>query len=164
MTRLTVLNYQFVCFGLQEEGLRRRDYLFHGLNPSNSSNCLIFFSYLSPSYLINLFIYQSSSIFLFRLIRRVTIVESTVTIHTIYNWLYSIFFYLGPSISIYIYLSIFNYLSISACKKGNVEIVEYLISVCQADLEQRGQYEVSDDRYKYNTEQLSVSPSISLTV
>lgn len=33
-----------------------------------------------------------------------------------------------------------------ACKKGNVEIVEYLISVCQADLEQRGQYEVSDDR------------------
>jgi len=32
-----------------------------------------------------------------------------------------------------------------ACKKGNVEIVEYLISVCQADLEQRGQYEVSDD-------------------
>ena len=33
-----------------------------------------------------------------------------------------------------------------ACKKGNVEIVEYLISVCSADVEQRGQYEVSDDR------------------
>ncbi|XP_023335269.1 protein fem-1 homolog A [Eurytemora carolleeae] len=33
-----------------------------------------------------------------------------------------------------------------ACKKGNVEIVEYLISVCQADVEQRGQYEVLDDR------------------
>jgi len=33
-----------------------------------------------------------------------------------------------------------------ACKKGNVEIVEYLISVCQADVEQRGQYEVQDDR------------------
>ena len=44
-----------------------------------------------------------------------------------------------------------------------MEIVEYLISVCQADLEQRGQYEVSDDRYKYNTEQLSVSPSIRLS-
>jgi len=33
-----------------------------------------------------------------------------------------------------------------ACKKGNVEIVEYLISTCQADVEQRGQYEVLDDR------------------
>lgn len=33
-----------------------------------------------------------------------------------------------------------------ACKKGNVEIVEYLISACQADVEQRGQYEVLDDR------------------
>jgi len=34
----------------------------------------------------------------------------------------------------------------NACKKGNVEIVEYLISVCLADVEQRGQFEVSDDR------------------
>ncbi|XP_013786210.1 protein fem-1 homolog C-like [Limulus polyphemus] len=31
------------------------------------------------------------------------------------------------------------------CKKGNVEIVEYLIQVCDADVEQRGVYEVSDD-------------------
>lgn len=33
-----------------------------------------------------------------------------------------------------------------ACKKGNVEIVEYLVAECQADVEQRGQYEVQDDR------------------
>ena len=33
-----------------------------------------------------------------------------------------------------------------ACKKGNVEIVEYLVSACDADLEQRGLYEVQDDR------------------
>merc|ERR1711963_215881 len=33
-----------------------------------------------------------------------------------------------------------------ACKKGNVEIVEYLISVCKANVEVRGQYEVQDDR------------------
>ena len=33
-----------------------------------------------------------------------------------------------------------------ACKKGNVEIVEYLVSVCSANLEQRGLYEVQDDR------------------
>ena len=33
-----------------------------------------------------------------------------------------------------------------ACKKGNVEIVEYLVSVCEANLEQRGLYEVQDDR------------------
>lgn len=33
-----------------------------------------------------------------------------------------------------------------ACKKGNVEIVEYLVSVCKADVEVRGQYEVQDDR------------------
>ena len=32
----------------------------------------------------------------------------------------------------------------SGCKKGNVEIVEYLISVCQADLEQKGEYTVSE--------------------
>lgn len=32
-----------------------------------------------------------------------------------------------------------------ACKRGNVEIVEYLISACNVDLEQRGLYEVPDD-------------------
>lgn len=32
-----------------------------------------------------------------------------------------------------------------ACKKGNVEIVEYLIVHCDADLEQRGMYEAPDD-------------------
>ena len=33
-----------------------------------------------------------------------------------------------------------------ACKRGNVEIVEYLVSVCKAKVEVRGQYEVQDDR------------------
>lgn len=33
-----------------------------------------------------------------------------------------------------------------ACKRGHVEIVEYLITVCNADIEQRGMYEVPDDR------------------
>ncbi|XP_067007719.2 protein fem-1 homolog A [Anabrus simplex] len=33
-----------------------------------------------------------------------------------------------------------------ACKRGQVEIVEYLITVCDVDLEQRGMYEVPDDR------------------
>uniref|UniRef100_T1JDN3 Uncharacterized protein n=1 Tax=Strigamia maritima TaxID=126957 RepID=T1JDN3_STRMM len=33
-----------------------------------------------------------------------------------------------------------------ASKKGNVEIVEYLITQCDADLEQRGLYEVPDDK------------------
>lgn len=33
-----------------------------------------------------------------------------------------------------------------ACKKGNVEIVEYLIIQCDADVEQRGMFEVPDDR------------------
>lgn len=33
-----------------------------------------------------------------------------------------------------------------ACKKGNVEIVDYLITQCDADVEQRGMYEVPDDR------------------
>ena len=37
-----------------------------------------------------------------------------------------------------------------ACKKGNVEIVEYLITVCDADVEQRGKYEVPDDRSVHN--------------
>ncbi|XP_060806925.1 protein fem-1 homolog A isoform X2 [Amyelois transitella] len=32
-----------------------------------------------------------------------------------------------------------------ACKRGNVELVEYLVHVCDADLEQRGVYEVPDD-------------------
>ncbi|XP_026754117.2 protein fem-1 homolog A [Galleria mellonella] len=33
-----------------------------------------------------------------------------------------------------------------ACKRGNVELVEYLVHVCAAELEQRGVYEVPDDR------------------
>lgn len=33
-----------------------------------------------------------------------------------------------------------------ACKRGHVEMVEYLITVCNADIEQRGMYEVLDDR------------------
>lgn len=33
-----------------------------------------------------------------------------------------------------------------ACKKGNVDIVDYLITHCDADVEQRGKYEVPDDR------------------
>ncbi|KAH6945748.1 hypothetical protein HPB50_009743 [Hyalomma asiaticum] len=33
-----------------------------------------------------------------------------------------------------------------ACKKGNSDIVEYLVTMCGADLEQRGVYEVTDDR------------------
>jgi len=37
-----------------------------------------------------------------------------------------------------------------ACKKGNVEIVEYLITVCDSDVEQRGKYEVPDDRSVHN--------------
>ncbi len=37
-----------------------------------------------------------------------------------------------------------------ACKKGNVEIVEYLISTCGADVEQRGLYEVPDDHSVHN--------------
>ena len=32
-----------------------------------------------------------------------------------------------------------------ACKKGNVEIVEYLVSVCNANVEVKGLYEVQDD-------------------
>lgn len=37
-----------------------------------------------------------------------------------------------------------------ACKKGNVEIVEYLLSTCDAQVEQRGRYEVPDDRSVHN--------------
>ncbi|KAI1287985.1 Protein fem-1 -like protein C [Halotydeus destructor] len=33
-----------------------------------------------------------------------------------------------------------------SCKKGNVEIVEYLVDECAADVEQKGVYEVPDDR------------------
>ncbi|XP_014486869.1 PREDICTED: protein fem-1 homolog A [Dinoponera quadriceps] len=33
-----------------------------------------------------------------------------------------------------------------ACKRGNVEIVDYLITVCGANVEQRGKYEVPDER------------------
>lgn len=34
-----------------------------------------------------------------------------------------------------------------ACKKGQTEIVEYLITVCMADIEQKGLFEVQEDRY-----------------
>lgn len=34
-----------------------------------------------------------------------------------------------------------------ACKRGQLEIVEYLVTVCSADIEQRGLYEVPDDRF-----------------
>lgn len=34
-----------------------------------------------------------------------------------------------------------------ACKRGHIEIAEYLITVCNADIEQRGLYEVPDDRF-----------------
>lgn len=37
-----------------------------------------------------------------------------------------------------------------ACKRGHVEIVEYLITNCDADIEQRGLYEVPDDRSVHN--------------
>lgn len=33
-----------------------------------------------------------------------------------------------------------------ACKKGQLEIVEFLVHVCDADIEQNGLYEVPDDR------------------
>ena len=33
-----------------------------------------------------------------------------------------------------------------SCKRGNVEIVEYLIQHCHANIEQKGIYEVPDDR------------------
>jgi ankyrin repeat protein len=33
-----------------------------------------------------------------------------------------------------------------SCKKGNVEIVDYLIDECHSDVEQKGVYEVPDDR------------------
>lgn len=33
-----------------------------------------------------------------------------------------------------------------ACKRGNIEMVEYLCTVCDSDLEQKGLYEVSEDR------------------
>lgn len=37
-----------------------------------------------------------------------------------------------------------------ACKRGHVEIVEYLITACNVDIEQRGLYEVPDDRSVHN--------------
>ena len=43
-----------------------------------------------------------------------------------------------------------------ACKRGNVEIVEYLMSLCNADLEQRGLYEVQDDRWEYCFQQFYI--------
>lgn len=33
-----------------------------------------------------------------------------------------------------------------ACKRGCVEIAEYLVTICEADIEQRGLYEVPEDR------------------
>ena len=46
-----------------------------------------------------------------------------------------------------------------ACKRGNVEIVEYLMSLCNADLEQRGLYEVQDDRYCFQKKTITKSSS-----
>ncbi|XP_038219572.1 protein fem-1 homolog CG6966 [Zerene cesonia] len=37
-----------------------------------------------------------------------------------------------------------------ACRRGNAELVEYLVHVCAADLEQRGVYEVPDDRSSHS--------------
>lgn len=37
-----------------------------------------------------------------------------------------------------------------ACKRGHSEIVEYLITSCHVDIEQRGLYEVPDDRSVHN--------------
>lgn len=37
-----------------------------------------------------------------------------------------------------------------ACKRGHLEIVEYLINTCDANFEQRGLYEVPDDRSVHN--------------
>lgn len=36
-----------------------------------------------------------------------------------------------------------------ACKRGQLDIVEYLVTVCGADIEQKGLYEVPDDRYSF---------------
>lgn len=33
-----------------------------------------------------------------------------------------------------------------SCKRGNAEIAEYLLTVCDADIEQRGMFEVPEDR------------------
>ena len=41
-----------------------------------------------------------------------------------------------------------------SCKKGNVEIVEYLIQICGADIEQKGAFEVPDDRTVHNVSPL----------
>lgn len=35
------------------------------------------------------------------------------------------------------------------CRKGQTEMVEYLITYCNANIEQRGLYEVPDDRYLF---------------
>lgn len=48
-----------------------------------------------------------------------------------------------------------------ACKKGNVEIVEYLITVCNADVEQRGKYEVPEDRSVHNVTPCTVNYKFS---
>lgn len=41
-----------------------------------------------------------------------------------------------------------------SCKRGNVEIVEYLIQTCSADIEQKGAFEVPDDRSVHNVSPL----------
>jgi ankyrin repeat protein len=41
-----------------------------------------------------------------------------------------------------------------ACKKGNLEIVEYLIENCGADVEQKGTYEVVDDKASHRVSPL----------
>jgi ankyrin repeat protein len=43
---------------------------------------------------------------------------------------------------------------ILACKRGNPEIVEYLIEVCGADVEQKGTYEVVDDKTSHRVSPL----------
>jgi ankyrin repeat protein len=35
-----------------------------------------------------------------------------------------------------------------ACKRGNVEIVDYLLTACGVDVEHKGLYEVPDDRWR----------------
>lgn len=34
---------------------------------------------------------------------------------------------------------------VTACKRGQVDVVEYLVTVCNADIEQRGLYKNTDD-------------------
>lgn len=40
------------------------------------------------------------------------------------------------------------------CKRGHCEIAEYLLTKCGADIEQRGQYEVPDERFELTLKSL----------